>query len=140
MMDEREGLAEASSITTIADAEAQHPGLDASKPAASEEKPAPGEVVLAQTAEEVEAQYVNRAGGPEPTQEGDANADDEDNAAESDSGITPDEAADLTDPEPERPAAPAPDADASPSPAPEPALDVSDPDTADGGAVIGDQS
>ena len=61
-MDERDGLAEASSTTSIEDAKAQHPLLDTSAPAASEETPS-GEdmVVLAQTPEEVEAQYRQSA-------------------------------------------------------------------------------
>lgn len=97
-----DGLAEASTSTTIEAAEAQHPGLDTSAPAASEETPSgASELVLAQTPEEVEAQYVNRAGGAEPTEEGDANAEDEENAEESDAGITADEAATMTDPEDE---------------------------------------
>ena len=96
MMD-KDNLAEASSGSTIEMAEAQHPDLDTSLPPASEETPEPGTTVLAQSPEEVEAQYVNRAGGPEPTQEGDANADDEENAEASDSGVTEAEAAEMAE-------------------------------------------
>lgn len=98
-MDEKEGLAEASSTTTIADAEAQHPGLDTGAPAASEETPSGADaLVLAQTPEEVEAQYVNRAGGPEPTQEGDASADAAEAAEASDEGgITEGESAQMAE-------------------------------------------
>lgn len=95
-----ERLIQASDATTEDMAKAQHPLLDTGKPAASEETPhGETDVRAAQTAEEVEAQFVNRAGGTEPTEEGDANADDEENAAASDSGVTPDEAADMRDPD-----------------------------------------
>jgi hypothetical protein len=42
-----------------ADAEATEPLYDPSKPAASEQEPAPGEMVRAQTPAEVEAQEIN---------------------------------------------------------------------------------
>lgn len=95
-------MIQASDATMEDEAKAQHPLLDTGKPAASEETPhGETDVRAAQTAEEVEAQYVNAAGGIDgPTEEGDANADDEENAEASDSGITPDEAADMKDPEP----------------------------------------
>jgi hypothetical protein len=70
-------MANASDATTVDEAKAQHPMLDTGKPAASEQMPEGDEVVLAQTPAEVEAQYVNRAGGMEPTDEGDANEDEE---------------------------------------------------------------
>lgn len=58
-----EDLAEASTGNTVAEAKAQHPDLDLSAPAASQETPdGADQNVLAQTPEEVEAQAVNAAG------------------------------------------------------------------------------
>jgi len=80
------GLAEASTGTTIAEAEAQHPGLDTSLPPGSERTPEGDELVLAQSPEEVQAQYDAAAGGGEGnrTEEGDANAESDAAAAEAD--------------------------------------------------------
>jgi hypothetical protein len=53
---------------TVEQAKAQHPLLDTGKPPASEKTPQGADtMVLAQSAEEVEAQVLNRAGAPDDT-------------------------------------------------------------------------
>lgn len=76
---------------TVEDAKAQHPNLDAEAPAASQQAPEAGQMVRAQTPEEVEAQIVNRAGAADDSHDQDeqleaaAEADgDKDNDAEGD--------------------------------------------------------
>lgn len=91
-MDER--LIQASDRTTEGEAAAQHPMLDPSAPAASEETPHGYDTVVpAQTAEEVEAQYVNRAGGYEPTEAGDADAEAAEDAEDDEAEAEDDESA-----------------------------------------------
>lgn len=53
---------------SVADAEAHQPALDPSAPPASVEEPEAGEIVRAQSAEEVQAQIDNKPGGDNPTQ------------------------------------------------------------------------
>lgn len=100
--EEPTGLAEASTGTSVAEANMADPALDVTLPPASQKTPTGDQQVLAQTPEEVNAQYINAAGGlpgVEPTEpeevsnadsggrsaatdEDEAGSDDEDGATE----------------------------------------------------------